>query len=117
LRLQTRIVLQNSSRNRAPPRIAHFHATRSVPVVILTSSKEERDLIRGYNLGVEPLHTEAVDFGQFRETIKNIGLYWLVIFSHRRSSCIRGLLCVIKCQLHAGKMLPKLKAPSAVMER
>jgi CheY-like chemotaxis protein len=53
--------------------------TRSVPVVILTSSKEERDLVTGYNLGVNSYIQKPVDFDQFRDTIKRIGLYWLVI--------------------------------------
>jgi DNA-binding response OmpR family regulator len=53
--------------------------TRTVPVVILTSSKEERDLINGYGLGANSYIQKPVDFEKFRETIKNIGLYWLVI--------------------------------------
>ena len=53
--------------------------TRTVPVVILTSSKEERDLVMGYKLGVNSYIQKPVDFDQFRETIKNVGLYWLVI--------------------------------------
>ncbi len=53
--------------------------TRTMPVVILTSSKEERDLVVGYKLGVNSYIQKPVDFDQFRETIKRIGLYWLVI--------------------------------------
>jgi two-component system response regulator len=53
--------------------------TRSIPVVILTSSKEERDLIKGYGLGANSYIQKPVDFEQFRETIKAIGLYWLVV--------------------------------------
>jgi two-component system, response regulator len=53
--------------------------TRAIPVVILTSSKEERDVINGYGLGVNSYIQKPVDFEQFRETIKNVGLYWLVI--------------------------------------
>ena len=53
--------------------------TRSVPVVILTSSKEERDLVMGYNLGANSYIQKPVDFDQFRETVKKVGLYWLVI--------------------------------------
>ena len=52
---------------------------RNVPVVILTSSKEERDMITGYNLGVNSYIQKPVDFDQFRETIKQVGLYWLII--------------------------------------
>ena len=53
--------------------------TRTIPVVILTSSKEERDLINGYHLGANSYIQKPVDFGQFRNTVKNAGLYWLLI--------------------------------------
>jgi two-component system, response regulator len=53
--------------------------TRTIPVVILTSSKEERDLVNGYNLGANSYIQKPVDFDQFRDTVKNVGLYWLLI--------------------------------------
>jgi two-component system response regulator len=53
--------------------------TRTIPVVILTSSKEERDLVKGYGLGANSYIQKPVDFEQFRDTIKKVGLYWLVI--------------------------------------
>lgn len=53
--------------------------TRSIPVVILTSSKEDRDLISGYQLGVNSYIQKPVDFTQFRETVRQLGLYWLVV--------------------------------------
>lgn len=53
--------------------------TRAIPVVILTSSKEERDLVKGYQLGANSYIQKPVDFEQFRETIKAAGLYWLLI--------------------------------------
>jgi two-component system response regulator len=53
--------------------------TKPIPVVILTSSKEERDLINGYGFGANSYIQKPVDFEQFRDTIKNVGLYWLVI--------------------------------------
>jgi two-component system response regulator len=53
--------------------------TKTIPVVILTSSKEERDLISGYNLGANSYIQKPVDFDQFRDTVKRVGLYWLVI--------------------------------------
>jgi two-component system response regulator len=52
--------------------------TRTIPVVIMTSSKEERDLVSGYNLGANSYIQKPVDFDQFRETVKTVGLYWLV---------------------------------------
>lgn len=52
--------------------------TKAIPVVIMTSSKEERDLVAGYNLGVNSFIQKPVDFDQFRETVKSVGLYWLV---------------------------------------
>ena len=53
--------------------------TKTIPVVIMTSSKEERDLMAGYNLGANSYIQKPVDFDQFRETVKSVGLYWLVI--------------------------------------
>ena len=45
----------------------------------MTSSKEERDVANSYRLGVNSYIQKPVDFGQFRETVKTIGLYWLLI--------------------------------------
>ena len=53
--------------------------TRTIPVVILTSSKEERDLVNGYGLGANSYIQKPVDFEQFRNTVKSVGLYWLLI--------------------------------------
>ncbi len=53
--------------------------TRAMPVVILTSSKEERDLVSGYQLGVNSYIQKPVDFEQFRQRAKQFGLYWLVV--------------------------------------
>jgi two-component system response regulator len=60
-------------------RIKNDPRTKTIPVVILTSSKEERDLIQGYGLGANSYIQKPVDFDQFREMVKNVGLYWLVI--------------------------------------
>ena len=53
--------------------------TKVIPVVIMTSSKEERDLAASYHLGANSYIQKPVDFEQFRETVKTVGLYWLVI--------------------------------------
>jgi CheY-like chemotaxis protein len=53
--------------------------TKAIPIVILTASREERDMINGYQLGVNSYIQKPVDFRQFREIIKQLGLYWLVV--------------------------------------
>jgi two-component system response regulator len=54
-------------------------STRAIPVVILTSSKEPRDLVAGYKLGTSAFIQKPVDFAQFQNAIKEIGLFWLVV--------------------------------------
>lgn len=53
--------------------------TRLLPVVILTSSSEERDLIDGYSLGANSYVRKPVDFSQFLEAARQLGLYWLLL--------------------------------------
>lgn len=53
--------------------------TRRLPVVILTSSKEEQDVIRGYNLGANSYIQKPVDYSQFLEAIRQLGVYWMVL--------------------------------------
>lgn len=52
---------------------------KKVPVVILTSSKEEKDLVESYDLGVNSYIRKPVDFDQFVETVRYIGYYWLLL--------------------------------------
>ncbi len=53
--------------------------THNIPVVILTSSKEEQDVAEGYGLGVNSYVRKPVDFNQFLDAVKQIGLYWLLL--------------------------------------
>ena len=53
--------------------------TRRLPVVILTSSREEEDLIRGYDLGANSYVRKPVDFAQFVEAVSQLQVYWLVL--------------------------------------
>jgi two-component system response regulator len=53
--------------------------TQSIPVIALTSSREERDLLESYRLGVNSYIQKPVDFGKFRETIRAVRVYWATI--------------------------------------
>lgn len=53
--------------------------TRALPVTVLTSSREERDLVESYRLGVNSYIVKPVDFDQFAETVRQIGLYWMLL--------------------------------------
>ena len=60
-------------------RLRDNERTRLVPVVILTSSIEEQDMINGYKLGANSYIRKPVDFIRFSEAVKQLGLYWLVL--------------------------------------
>jgi two-component system, response regulator len=53
--------------------------TRLLPVVVLTSSKEQQDMLSSYELGANSYVRKPVDFGQFLEAARQLGLYWLVL--------------------------------------
>jgi len=53
--------------------------TKAIPVVIVTSSREEMDLVNGYQLGTNAYIQKPVDFAQFKEMVKQLGLFWLVV--------------------------------------
>jgi two-component system response regulator len=53
--------------------------TRTIPVVVMTSSREERDIVESYKLGVNSYIVKPVDFDQFTETAKQLGYYWLLL--------------------------------------
>lgn len=60
-------------------RIRAHEQTRTLPVVILTSSKEERDLVEGYQLGVNSFVHKPVDVTAFFEAVRQLGMYWIVL--------------------------------------
>jgi two-component system, response regulator len=60
-------------------RVKQDERTRTVPVVMLTSSREERDLVESYRLGVNSYIVKPVDFDQFKESARTLGMYWLLL--------------------------------------
>ena len=60
-------------------RVKGDERTKTIPVVLMTSSKEERDRVVGYNLGANSFLQKPVEFTEFRKMVKLLGLYWLVV--------------------------------------
>jgi len=60
-------------------RVKSDERTRSIPVVVLTSSREDRDVAESYQLGVNSFISKPVGFEEFARTVKELGLYWLLI--------------------------------------
>lgn len=67
-------------------RIRADERTRFLPVVILTSSKEERDLVRGYELGANSYVRKPVAFDEFLDAVRQLGLYWLLLNERPRGT-------------------------------
>jgi len=70
--------------------------TKTVPIVVLTSSKEERDLVASYNLGVNSYIQGPVDFDTCREIVKSTGLYWMVINQRPLANAAQATAAVAK---------------------
>jgi two-component system response regulator len=64
--------------------------TKAIPIVVLTSSKEQRDVIESYNLGVNAYIQKPVEFDRFREVIEHIGMFWLVVNEPPPKDCFSG---------------------------
>jgi two-component system response regulator len=64
--------------------------TKALPVVVMTSSTEQRDMVEGYQLGVNSYIQKPVDFDHFRELIKQLGFYWLVTNQSPPPEAFRG---------------------------
>lgn len=60
-------------------RVKGDERTRRIPVVVLTSSREEKDIVQSYDLGVNSYIVKPIDFDQFAAAVKQLGLYWLLV--------------------------------------
>jgi len=60
-------------------RIKKDERTKSIPVVVMTSSQEEKDIVESYSLGVNSYIVKPVDFDKFVQSVADLGLYWLLL--------------------------------------
>ena len=60
-------------------KIKQDERTKMIPVVMLSSSKEDKDIFKSYELGVNSYVVKPIDFNEFTDTIYNIGRYWLIL--------------------------------------
>jgi len=66
-------------------RLKSDKATRTIPVVVLTSSREDRDVAESYRLGANSFIVKPVDFGKFSDSVAQLGLYWVLL--NQPSAC------------------------------
>ena len=67
-------------------RVRADERTKLLPVVILTSSQEEQDLLAGYRLGANSYVVKPVEFGRFVDAVRELGLYWVVLNARMRTA-------------------------------
>jgi two-component system response regulator len=63
--------------------------TRAIPIIVLTSFREERDLVSSYRLGVNSYIQKPVNFGEFQDVVQQMGLYWLLLNSRPPEAAFR----------------------------